>query len=66
MKEKIIILAVLLVIAVFIFNYKNEFFTTGFGVVSGISYYNKARRCQGTDMYGSRSPYCETIGTVVL
>ena len=66
MKAKLTIVIVLLILFICIINKDSEYFTTGFGVTSGISYYNKARRCQGEDMYGSRTPYCETIGTVVL
>ena len=63
---KYVSVCLLLFITIFVLKYNDEHFTTGFGVTSGLTYYNKARRCQHDDMYGSRSPYCETIGTVVL
>jgi len=66
MNYNIFTILILLVLTICILQYDLELFTTGFGVTSGLTYYNKARACRDTDMYGSRSPYCETIGTVVL
>lgn len=43
-----------------------EDYTSGFSVTSGLSFYNKSRRCSDVDMYGSRSPYCESVGTVMF
>ena len=46
---------------------EQEDFTSGFGVVTGLTFYNKNRQCRDGDIneYGSHSPYCESIGTVI-
>lgn len=63
----IVILSIIILLLFVYFNDDDEYFTTGFGVTSGLSYYNKARRCSlEPDPYGSRSPYCESIGTVII
>ena len=73
MKNKDIIILLLLtacgVIAYKLYKCKHEEnFSTGFSVTSGLSMYNRARTCSDGDVdeFGARSPYCESIGTLMF